>query len=195
MSEPRTARTILLPLLSGLVIGVVGVFFLSGRLLPESSTVAAAAPAPASTAGQAMELDWEQLLPEQEREGPEFEIPLHDYLNEDGPAMKQFGSFATNAELDGKRVRVPGFVVPLDMSRDERVTEFFLVPYFGACIHIPPPPPNQIIHGTVQPGFKLDSIYDPQWLIGTLKVQTKETDIASAAYTLVVESIEPYEEF
>lgn len=189
--SPRNPRAVLLPLLSGLALGVIGVFLAATYFKPESPTAVQATPA---ATGEVMELDWEELLPEQERAGPEFEIPLHDYLSEDGPAMKQFGSFATNPALDGKRVRVPGFMVPLDLDADEQVTEFFLVPYFGACIHIPPPPPNQIIHGTVQPGFKLDSIYDPQWLIGTLRTQTKETDMASAAYTLVVESIKPYEE-
>ena len=48
-------------------------------------------------------------------------------------------------EMNGQAVRIPGFIVPLEFNDDEDVTQFFLVPFFGACIHVPPPPPNQII--------------------------------------------------
>ena len=55
--------------------------------------------------------------------------------------------------------RIPGFVVPLKTTEDIRILEFFLVPYYGACIHVPPPPPNQIIHVKYKEGFTLEALY------------------------------------
>jgi len=74
------------------------------------------------------------------------------------------------------------------------VTEFFLVPFFGACIHYPPPPPNQIIHASYPEGFELTSIYDPFWLSGTLSVAIVSNEVATAAYTVTVDKLEIYEE-
>ena len=75
-----------------------------------------------------------------------------------------------------------------------RILEFFLVPYYGACIHVPPPPPNQIIHVKYKKGFKLEALYDPVWIEGTLKIEKTENDIASSSYSIVAENVSPYEE-
>tara|TARA_E500000305_G_scaffold51745_1_gene40484 strand:+ start:248 stop:919 length:672 start_codon:yes stop_codon:yes gene_type:complete len=101
--------------------------------------------------------------------------------------------------FDGQAVRLPGFIVPLEFGGDQQfgdgqqqVTKFFLVPYFGACIHVPPPPPNQIVYAEYDKGFKLDSLYEPFWLSGTLKTTLIENDMATAAYTIKVDRLEPY---
>ncbi|MFP3457944.1 DUF3299 domain-containing protein, partial [Psychrobacter sp. SIMBA_152] len=65
--------------------------------------------------------------------------------------------------LDGKKVRIPGYVVQLEGDADN-VTEFLLVPYFGACIHVPPPPPNQIIHVEYAEGVPYENTYDAVWI-------------------------------
>ena len=97
------------------------------------------------------------------------------------------------AEFDGERIRLPGFIVPLEFGEEEQIiTKFFLVPYFGACIHVPPPPPNQIIYAEFDQGFKLESLYDPFWMSGTLSTTMTENDIARSAYALKVEQVEPY---
>src|SRR5690606_27310233 len=119
--------------------------------------------------------------------------PVHDYLGEGSLAALQTGSFAVNQELDGLQVRVPGFVVPLERSADGLLSEFFLVPYFGACIHVPPPPPNQIIYVRMRSGAGLKSIEDAMWVIGTLHTASKESPIGAAAYTLDGERLEPYQ--
>ncbi|GAA5317518.1 MAG: DUF3299 domain-containing protein [Candidatus Pelagadaptatus aseana] len=95
-------------------------------------------------------------------------------------------------ELDGKTVRIPGFIVPLEFNDDEVITEFFLVPFFGACIHVPPPPPNQIIHVTSQEGLKLTALYDPFWISGILSASLKENDMATSAYAIDMMNYEPY---
>ena len=97
--------------------------------------------------------------------------------------------------FDGQSVRVPGFIVPLEFGESEKqVTKFFLVPYFGACIHVPPPPPNQIIYAEFDKGFKLESLYDPFWLSGVIRTTMIENDMATAAYAIKVEQIAPYTE-
>ena len=98
--------------------------------------------------------------------------------------------------LDGVRIRIPGFVVPLEVNEQQRVTRFFLVPYFGACIHLPPPPPppNQMIYVDVKQGIKIENISDPVWVSGELTTTLVENDMATAAYSLNIEAIAAYEE-
>lgn len=96
------------------------------------------------------------------------------------------------AELDGETIRIPGFVVPLEFNDDQTITQFFLVPYFGACIHVPPPPPNQIIFVNYPKGFKLGALYDPFWISGVVKTSLKENDLATAAYVMDMQKFEPY---
>ncbi|MAI42038.1 MAG: DUF3299 domain-containing protein [Candidatus Azotimanducaceae bacterium] len=96
-------------------------------------------------------------------------------------------------ELNEKDVRIPGFIVPLDFEERQSVTRFLLVPYFGACIHEPPPPPNQTIYAEFEPGYKLESFWQPFWIEGKIFVSRVEEDLATALYTLSAEKIEPYE--
>ncbi|MBN7796080.1 DUF3299 domain-containing protein [Parahaliea mediterranea] len=96
--------------------------------------------------------------------------------------------------FDGQAIRLPGFIVPLEFGEEQRVTKFFLVPYFGACIHMPPPPPNQIVYAEYDEGFQLQSVYEPFWLSGQLSTTTTENELATAAYAIAVERVEPYTE-
>jgi hypothetical protein len=90
--------------------------------------------------------------------------------------------------LDGKRVRIGGYVVSLDFDAT-RVKEFLLVPFVGACIHVPPPPANQIVYVKSEQGFDVSGTFDPVWVTGTLKVTTAHTGLAEAGYTLVAENV------
>ncbi len=140
-------------------------------------------------------LEWVDLIPADARDafsaGPS--AAAHDYLGEGGPpALQQSTSAPVNPELDGKLVKIPGFIVPLDVSKDGTVSEFFLVPYFGACIHVPPPPPNQIVYVTIQKGIALDSIYEAYWVTGTMTMQNKSTRLGAAAYSLAADQVEIY---
>ena len=97
--------------------------------------------------------------------------------------------------FDDKSIRLPGFIVPLEFGDEQqKVTRFFLVPYFGACIHLPPPPPNQIIYAEFDKGFKLESMYQPFWLSGVLRTTLIENDTATAAYAIKVDRLEVYAE-
>lgn len=96
-------------------------------------------------------------------------------------------------ELDGKRVRLAGFVVPLEFGGAE-VTEFLLVPYFGACIHVPPPPANQIVYVKTETAYPLTQLFDAVRVTGTLKAQTYLNLLGDAGYTMEVREVEPYYE-
>ena len=107
--------------------------------------------------------------------------------------MEQIGTFNVVEELDGLDIRLPGYVVPLDFSAGGKFDEFLLVPYFGACLHTPPPPPNQIVYVKADPAAEVSSIYDPVWVEGTMKTGKFENDTGNSAYELTLSKIEVYE--
>jgi len=107
--------------------------------------------------------------------------------------MEQIGTFNVVTDLDGKRIRVPGYVVPFDFNANAEHKEFLLVPYFGACLHTPPPPPNQIILVKSETAAKIENIYEPVWLEGTLKTGEFLNDLGNSAYELNLSKLEPYE--
>ena len=95
-------------------------------------------------------------------------------------------------EMDGKAIRIPGFIVPLEFNSEQTITEFFLVPYFGACLHMPPPAPNQIIYVKHSGGIQLSALYDPFWITSVLRASLVENDLAAAAYVVEMADYEPY---
>lgn len=141
-------------------------------------------------------IDWIELVPAEERAtfDPAPPAPAHDYLlgEEGGLAARQPLDYRVNRELEGQEIRIPGFVVPLELDEAGRVTEFFLVPYFGACIHVPPPPPNQIVYVRMPQGIELKSMYSAYWISGRMVVKLRTTRHGAAAYTLVASASEEY---
>lgn len=138
---------------------------------------------------QPKELEWEDLVPEGFA-APEMGI---EHI---GQAMA--GPQTINApvvkELNGKLVKIPGFVVPLE-GDDEVVTEFLLVPYFGACVHVPPPPSNQLIHVKMPKGAPVEAMYDPIYVIGIIKTESWEGELAQVGYSMDGSDIAPYDDF
>ena len=106
--------------------------------------------------------------------------------------QQALNSVNVRKEIDGQAVRVPGFVVPLEFDDNQVITQFFLVPYFGACIHMPPPPPNQIILVNYSTGLEMDALYDPIWVSGMLKVSMTENNLGRSAYSMDMHIFEPY---
>jgi len=90
----------------------------------------------------------------------------------------------TVAALNGAIIRIGGYPVPLETNAKGEVTEFFLVPYPGACIHVPPPPPNQLIWVQSKKPFAVENIYYPIWVTGELKIEQISNDLGDAAYTM-----------
>lgn len=98
----------------------------------------------------------------------------------------------TLKKLDGKLVRIPGFVVPLDDFQEDGA-EFLLVPYYGACVHTPPPPPNQIVMVEMagRKSIKLN-LFDAVWMSGRLKIASIESPYGTVGYQLEGLKVEPY---
>jgi len=139
------------------------------------------------------ELAWRDLIP-QNAKAPIIQLsPMHAFGDESAPAAKQlFLDAPVVTELNDTLIKLPGYIVPLDLDEEYRVNEFLLVPYFGACIHVPPPPPNQIIYVKAELGIKLSDMYDPFWVEGKIKVKTVTSELAQSAYSLEATKIYPY---
>ena len=104
---------------------------------------------------------------------------------EDGEAMMQETLRETPLvkSLDGQEVKVSGYVVPL--ANDETaITEFLLVPFQGACVHVPPPPANQIVY--VKPKYPLLS--EESWgvvsVVGTLSAEGRTSEFGAVGYEM-----------
>lgn len=156
--------------------------------------------APLHAADAFKEIRWEDLVPKGWDPTKEFKaLDLSKLEDSDPRAMEAlqkmkalFDDAPTEPSMAGRKVRLPGFVIPLE-RKGELTTEFLLVPYFGACIHSPPPPANQIIHAVTAKPAKLRSM-DPVWASGTLSLQRADTPWGKSGYRFTVEKIVPYEE-
>lgn len=95
-------------------------------------------------------------------------------------------------ELNDVQVKIAGYVLPLDFE-ETSVKEFLLVPYVGACIHVPPPPPNQIIYVTSEDGIEVGGMFEPMWITGTLQTASLSSDLADVGYMMTLDETEPYE--
>ncbi len=150
-----------------------------------------------------VELDWDDLMPADWFPQNPFADLSDEELNnigDDSPeAQELMGALAKildNApiveSLDGKMVRLPGFVVPLDFDVTE-VSEFLLVPYYGACIHVPPPPANQMVYVTSETPATIQGLFDIVWVDGKLRAHGVDSEFGVAGYTLEAYAVSPYE--
>jgi hypothetical protein len=167
----------------------------------------AAALVPVRAAEPPMEIKWSTLVPDAPAEKKPLQKPwwlpprrqdgatdMPKPHGQDGRWMSRKTDAATSPpevvkELDGKRVRLGGYVVPLDFDATT-VKEFLLVPFVGACIHVPPPPPNQIVYVKAEKGFTVKEMFDPVYVTGTMKVASASTGLADAGYTLEADVVE-----
>ncbi len=178
-------------------------------------------PAYLATQSNTTTLSWDDLLPvgeeaELSRQQREFYADLNSKLSglrqqtladaarqggydqiEEGSSldyMPQLGTFNVVAELDEERVRIPGFIVPLQSDGIEKYTEFLLVPYFGACIHLPPPPPNQVVYVTSAVPVNIERLAEAFFVEGRLTTRRQDTEFGNSAYSLELDTIMFYDE-
>ena len=97
-----------------------------------------------------------------------------------------------NKSLAGMPVRIPGFVVPLEDTK-EGLKEFLLVPYFGACVHSPPPPANQIIHVIAATPAKGLRSMDAVWISGKMTLDKTDSYMGMAGYRIEAQTVAPYQ--
>ncbi len=158
-------------------------------------------------------IEWTDLIPAEDLEI--LQNPP-DYISEieDGSVEDQISSQISSAmgaatddryqqalvstrvkgEMDDALVRIPGFIVPLEFDEKQTITQFFLVPYFGACLHMPPPPPNQIILVDYKEGMQLEALYMPVWVSGKLSTSVTDNAVATSAYSMELMEYKPYAE-
>lgn len=91
-------------------------------------------------------------------------------------AMRKKRSGMPVAELDGKHVKLSGFVLPLEYE-EKKVKEFLLVPWVGACIHTPPPPENQIAHVVVEEAFATKGTFEAVTVLGKIQIEKRESEL------------------
>ncbi len=157
-----------------------------------------------AVADDARELTWEELIPEGAVvEQPAVPVPpaSEDLFGDDDFKEDSFEDYfmpppapmGVVDELDGVMVKLPGFVVPLELDGDGDVKEFLLVPYFGACIHYPPPPPNQMVYVSAEDPFDIEMTWSPIWVTGELETDRKNSEFGAAEYSMAAANIEEYE--
>jgi hypothetical protein len=182
------------------------------QALAAACLLALAIPVAGTSASEVKELKWSELLPPpdpaaaKEKKSKTFfsgainpkgadgttpaaELPEGEWMS---LKRKQPGGSRlarTVAALDGRNVRIGGYVVPLDFNQTS-VTEFLLVPFVGACIHVPPPPANQIIYVRSPKGFAIAGTFDPVWVTGVIRTAAQSTGLADTGYTIEAEIVE-----
>lgn len=181
--------------------------------LASTALFAALRPSPGHAAATARRIDWIDLVPENERKAyrPGAPPPNHGgylddrrgafggFVQEKGadctgiaqrfdpdcePPGQQSMSGAVNPRLDGQLVQLSGYLVPLQTNAQGELTEFFFAPYVGACIHVPPPAPNQLIYVRSPRGQKMGSMYEPYTITGTLHARIKSVGLNASSYSL-----------
>jgi len=148
---------------------------------------------------QYREVTWDNLVPSDWNPLALFKGIKLDKLSDSDPramdALSKAKDYWKNAppepKMDGETIRIPGFVVSLDQE-GEALKEFLLVPYFGGCIHVPPPPANQIIHVHSAHAVQGIRTMDAVWVSGTLRVQRSDTGMGAAGYFMNADNIELY---
>ena len=130
------------------------------------------------------EIEWLDLMPQEDIELLENMPEINHEGNEPAELPEELMTGRVVPEFNERDIRIPGFIVPLEYKEDKRVTEFFLVPYYGACIHVPPPPPNQIIHVSYPDGIHVDVLYEPFWIEGRIFTHEVSNEVADSSYTM-----------
>ncbi|MDR2077137.1 MAG: DUF3299 domain-containing protein [Desulfovibrio sp.] len=146
------------------------------------------------------EIEWDDLIPSSWNPADAFAGMNLDEMEDDDPRVqlafekfrKMWDDAPVNPEIGETLIRIPGFVAPLDFEGEGGLKEFLLVPYFGACIHVPPPPANQIIHITMETPLMEVQAMEPVWVYGKIVIHRRDTDMGGVGYALVPDRVEPY---
>lgn len=155
--------------------------------------------APAASSSSYRQVKWEELIPKGWDPGAAFRgVKLYNLKDNDPKAIallekirEVWNEAPVEQSLDGQKIRLPGFVIPLERKGDQ-VLEFLLVPYFGACIHSPPPPANQIIHVIMSKPTGDMHMMDTYWVSGRMKILRADTSMGISGYQMKGELVTPF---
>ena len=171
-------RSVLIALVAVLAVCVLGVFLFRLAVLPRIVAEEATGPV----------LAWRALI-------PEAALTAYAALDSapDDEQLLYIAETSTEPALDGQTVSIAGFMVPLDATRGT-TAQFLLVPYQGACIHTPAPPPNQVISVYAPGGARLFHNWQPVTVTGMMNVANQTTSLAEAGYVMTLNRIKAYRE-
>lgn len=166
--------------------------------LGERLKQSAAPKAGQAATGEFKEVTWEALVPKDWDPMKAFKnMDLNAMSDADPRAMdmlqklrEEWDNAPVERSMNGARIRIPGFIVPLDTQRGQ-IKEFLLVPYFGGCIHSPPPPANQIISVVSAKPLKMQTM-DAVWISGVLELARSDTSMGSSGYRMKAVTVTPY---
>ncbi|MES2957020.1 MAG: DUF3299 domain-containing protein [Pseudomonadota bacterium] len=145
------------------------------------------------------EITWLMLMPKDWNPRARLGDRRLEELDDNDPKAQQvlremravLDAAPTVTHLDGAVVKLPGYIVPLEQTKDG-LTEFLLVPYYGACIHTPPPPANQIVHVKSSKAWKDFDPITAVWVTGTLKASRRDSGVGVSGYALDLAKMEVY---
>ena len=140
----------------------------------------------------AREITWDDLIPPGVPYSEIIGEGELDQANDTWNPIYDANAVRLNEALNGQYIRMPGYIVPL-VADSKGVTSFLLVPYVGACIHVPPPPPNQLVLVTIGDPWPEDDLWAPVWVTGTLRTQLQSTELGETGYLLTADEMEVYE--
>jgi hypothetical protein len=178
-------------------LAVLAIWALSG--LTRDNAEPPTTPSPGITAPTYRDITWDDLLPKDWNPMQDFKgLDFAKLRDNDPRAIKALQALKTawdnapiETSLNDQRIRLAGFVIPLD-NQLQNVSEALLLPYFGACIHSPPPPANQIIHVVFgQPVVQMRTM-DAFWISGVLSAERGDSGMGIYGYRLTAERVEPY---
>ena len=189
---------------AGLILAVGIVFFLQ----PPSGGSANSAHTPAqqklvhqthAPQGTSRTVTWDELMPVGWDPMKEFKTADLSRMGDADPRASEmlaklrsmWDDAPIRSDLDGQRIRLPGYVVPIEMGKTG-LSEFLLVPYFGACIHTPPPPSNQIVHVRLNKRVHGINSMDTVWIDGVVTVKRATSLMGTSAYRMEVAGVSPY---
>ncbi|MCP5159768.1 MAG: DUF3299 domain-containing protein [Gammaproteobacteria bacterium] len=166
---------------------------------PSSSEKISPVTTVSSDIGVVRTLTWDDLMPADFDPGVLFkDVDISKLSDNDPQAQELFAKLRelwnkapVVTALDGAYIRLPGFAIPLETD-GQIATRFLLVPYIGACIHVPPPPLNQTVLVEAPMGARIQQVFDPFWVTGQLAARRTDTQLANAGYTLTATDVEPY---
>ena len=138
------------------------------------------------------EITWDDLLPVGVPYSEIIGEGELDEVNDTWNPIYDENATKLNESLNGSYIKMPGFIIPFDIGV-KGVTEFMLVPYTGACIHMPPPPANQLVMVNAKTPWPSDDLWNPVWVIGMMRMQLQSTDLGQTGYAIVADQMEVYE--
>lgn len=144
-----------------------------------------------SFAATAREIAWEDLLPAGVPYSEIIGEGEMDEVNDTWNPIYDANATKLNEDLNGAYIKMPGFIIPFDVSA-QGVTNFMLVPYVGACIHVPPPPANQLVMVDAAQPWPSDNLWEAVWVTGVMRTQLQTTALGKTGYSIAADAMEVY---